>query len=211
MARISLDTKLETEKKLNSNIVVSTNLLKELEVVGYVNSRMIDLSGLNFDWTGSVNMAPNQQFICSYYLNQKQPDYPDSKSSFNSKGSPYRVIPIYKTIQIVDTKEEFEISNLYIPSLLNNDVYKKIKARIKNYIVAQHQIKVLNDDRAPFEMYEKNGIAYMTTKVGDRVFVDNNKIVSIAENTMAVCRYLFPQTGEIHYASFGLYELFCDI
>ena len=157
--KMTIEKKLQIETKLTCNIPASSYLLKELEVIGFVNSS----NNCNYGMNGMVDKDSSRQVVCSDFIYQII-----TITNQNTLIEHGRTTPIFKTIQKCDSEKELNIKELYIPSLMGNKTYGKIKARIssKYNTISERDIKDLNDSLTPFELF--NGKKGRFVVVGQR-------------------------------------------
>lgn len=210
MAKITLQEKLIKDRVLNRGLVVSYNLIEKMDLAGFVNSRTLSFFlPLICDMDGIVNKESVNQVVCSGFLFQTI-----KRSPKDCKLDELRnVTPIFPKLQMCDSEVDINIEDLYIPSLLKNNIYKKIKARTgTGVVVTQYEIKHLNNDvESGYTFFERDCKAYLTAKQDDVLLLDkNDRIGSVAEDVVAICRYLHPQSGCLYYSQFGLDELYFE-
>ena len=211
MATITLNDMLLKSNRLVSNIIVSSVLVKRLEVYGYVNScraeNMLNLPKNSFATAGVngiINRSPVSEIVCSNYIYQVITLFDGKRVSSIGLAS-----PIYKTLNINKEQTKYNLEDLYIPSLFANPTYRKIKARIgSGVVVTESMIQkggfpkniIAEENKAMFIAEE--GAILLKNKEGD--------IRSIGEEILAVCRYLHPEIGTMCYTQYSLDELLIE-
>ena len=211
MAKITLKEMLAKNNRLASNIIVSSVLINRLEVYGYINSRCVEdvlfLPQTSYDTVsvnGIVNKSPVSEIVCSNYIYQVIIFYDGKKTT--SIGLP---TPVYKNLSISNKPTKCNLEDLYIPSLLSNQTYKKIKARIGSGVVVTE--RTIKNGRFPQNIVAENSKAMFIAEEGAILLGDNEgDIRSVGEEILAVCRYLHPENGTMCYTQFSLDELFVD-
>ena len=197
--------------QLASNIIVSSVLIKKLEVYGYANSCKAEnmLNIPNNTWAkigvnGIVNKSPISEIVCSNYIYQVI-TLSDGKQA-STVGIPS---PIYNSLYINKKQTKLNLEDIYIPSLLSNPIYRKIKGRIGTGVLVTDSLIqkggfpkniIAEDNKAMFIAEE--GTFLLKDKEGD--------IRSVGEEILAVCRYLHPETGTMCYTQYSLDELFIE-
>ena len=209
MAKISLAEKLQSENVLKSHLIVSSRLIEKLEVYGYVNScqgneMMLEDIRINnittVGYNNFINCQTAGEIVCSNYMMQ-----PVMLSHKNEM----RLHQIYSILEI--SKESFilNLADLDIPSLFYNPIYKKIRRRDKNKSLSSSEIKYA---KFPENIKQNSDKRFdYTSNPRDVLCRDKDgSIKSIGDHLMAVCRYLFPQTGMMCYTQLDLDELFWE-
>ena len=117
--------------------------------------------------------------------------------------------PVYKNLSISNKPTKYNLEDLYIPSLLSNPIYKKIKARIGSGVVVTE--RTIKNGRFPQYIVAEDNKALYIAKEGAILLEDNEGVIrSVGEEILAVCRYLHPETGTMCYTQLGLDELFVE-
>lgn len=211
MAKITLEEMLLESKQVSSNIIVSSFLLEKLEVYGYVNScrheDMIQMPKNNYSvacLNGIINKSPHSEIVCSNFIYQVVPFFDGKQTS-----SIGLHIPIYKSLYVISEQTKYNLEDLYIPSLRANSLYRKIKARIGTGVaVTEH---MLRKNGFPENIIEEDGKAMFKVEEGAILLKDKEGFTkSIGEDILAVCRYLYPQTGVMCYTQLSLDELYIE-
>ena len=226
MNRITLQEYLETHKHLHIGMKVSSELLDNMVVRGFVNSSkdMIDDSKINMtkkdSLLGIVDNDCSIQVICENYIYQVISWYDGEK--VQQQGL---VNPIYAGLYKFDFDANINIENLYIPDLISHPLYRIIHARkgvtINEQLVNKYRPNKDKTDRwKSHNIFVKDGKAYMPIKKGDWVlrplydminpFVMEKSIKSVAQEILVVCTYIHGETGRRCYALFGLEELIME-
>ena len=211
MAKITLNDMLLKSNQLASNIIVSSVLIKKLEVYGYVNScsveNMLHLpkdSMARVRVNGIVNKSPVSEIVCSNYIYQVI-TYFDSKQASTVDISS----PIYNSLYINKKQTKLNLEDIYIPSLLSNPIYRKIKARIGTGVVVTESM--IHKSGFPKNIIAEDSKAMFVAEEGTILLKDKEgDIRSIGEEILAVCRYLHPETGTMCYTQLSLDELFVE-
>lgn len=211
MAKITLEEKLLESKQVSSNIIVSSVLLEKLEIYGYVNScrheDMIQMPKNNYSvagLNGIINKSPHSEIVCSNFIYQVVPFFDGKETS-----SIGLHIPIYKSLCVIREQAKYDLEDLYIPSLIANSLYRKIKARIGSGLAVTEYM--LRKNGFPENIIEEDSKAMFIAEEGTILLKDKDgSIKSIGEEILAVCRYLHPETGTMCYTQLGLDELFVE-
>lgn len=220
MAKITLKEKLEITGALPCNIIVSSTLIKELEVYGFVNScnskffvnkfRGHDkgLGGLavyKHDFNGIVNKDCSRLIIYSDFMYQVIDI--QNGTSFGVEG---RQTPIYKKLEKSTKKMELNVEKLWIPSLWTNKYYQLIKSHYGKGGVSVEE-EILKKEGMPSTITAKEGKAILSVDVGAILMKDSSgEIGSIGEEILAVCRYIHTESGKLCYVIYGLDELYFE-
>lgn len=201
MRKVSIREKLFTEGEVNRGIVVSSNLVKELEIYGFVNCSYDDslLSGVSsYPAKGNIQLSSRECLIYSYYLRKDE-----------------IVHPVYRTVAIAHESVDINVENLYIPSYRSygqyggNWLYNQIKSRYGTGKTVTDNEWVKGHFPSRFSMSE--GKVFMHIEKGEVVLKDKFGVVrSVEEEAIAVCRYLNLETGEIQYLFYCLDEIFYE-
>ena len=197
--------------QLASNIIVSSVLIKELEVYGYVNSCRAEnmLHIPNNSWAkigvnGIVNKSPISEIVCSNYIYQVI-TLSDGKQA-STVGIPS---PIYNSLYINKKQTKLNLEDIYIPSLMSNQTYRKIKSRIGTGVVVTESM--INKSGFPKNIIAEDNKAMYIAEEGTILLKNKDgNIRSIGEEILAVCRYLHPETGTMCYTQYSLDELFIE-
>ena len=211
MAILTLNDMLLKSNQLASNIIVSSVLIKKLEVYGYVNScrveNMLDIPnnqmaivGVN----GIVNKSPISEIVCSNYIYQVITVFDGKQASSIGIAS-----PVYKSLYINEKQTKLNLEDIYVPSLFSNPTYRKIKARIGTGVVVTESM--INKSGLPKNIIAEDNKAMFIAEEGMILLKNKDGIIrSVGEELLAVCRYLHPETGAMCYTQYSLDELLID-
>jgi hypothetical protein len=211
MAKVNLKEKLLESKQVSSNIIVSSVLLDKLEVYGYVNScRAKDMLSIpknsysTASLNGIVNKSPASEIVCSNFIYQVIAYYDGKQNTSMGLSS-----PIYKSLSINSEQMKYNLEDLYIPSLLSNTLYIKIKARIGTGVTVTDSI--IKKNSFPENIIAEDSKAMFIAEEGAILLKNKDgEIRSIGEEVLVVCRYLHPESGIMCYTQFSLDELFVE-
>ena len=201
----------------------------EMIVRGFVNSSKDMIDNTHFirptrpQLIGFVDKNCSNMVICSNYMYQIINWHNGEKTLQQGV-----VHPIYPAIHRYQNNTEVDLEQLYIPDLVTHPLYKAIRSKKeKNSFLTEQELHKYRPYKNESDRWKEHGIiinngkAYMPVKNGDIVFhslngllkpyTTDSSIKSIAQEILVVCRYLHEQTGQIHYALFGLDELTTDI
>jgi len=227
MNRITLQQYIEKYKHLHIGMKVSSALLDDMVVRGFVNSSkdMIDDTKINQykknSLLGIVDKDCSNQVICENYIYQVVSWYDGEK--IQQQGL---VNPIYAGLYKFDNNVNINIENLYIPDLITHPLYQIIRSRkgvaITEQLVNRYKPNNGKTDRwKNHNIFIKDGNAYMPIKKGDWVlrplydminpFIIEKSIKSVAQEILVVGTYIHGETGRRCYALFGLEELTIEI
>ncbi len=189
MIRTTLQQKLCKDRKLKSGIKVTSILINEMEIYGYINTWGNNISSLNASMQSSlINKHSANQIVCSDFIFQKTNGL-DKANGWYEKN---RITPIYKRIEVSDKDFIFDIANLYIPLFVDNQIYLKIKSRYGTGVkVTSSDIKNLTNSF--FDVEEVEGKAMMHIKKGDVLFYDKHWLLRSVENVV----YKKTKTSEV--------------
>lgn len=208
MSKISLLEFLRQGGALKTSAKVSSVLLPQLEVYGFVNSvgddNLFASTWRGLQPNGVVNKAAYRQIVCSKYLYQILECPDGDKTAMRSSVSPI----FYSVTKCLETTV-VDVAELYIPSLVNDKLYRDIKARIGTGMKVSEQTL----RRSSFPDYIKSVEDKAVAEIAPGTFVCNDYFgnpKSVGEEIMAVCRYLHPETGTMCYAQYGLDELYME-
>ena len=214
MAKITLAEKLQLDKVLNCNLMVSSRLISKLEVYGYVNScrgedmKVLDVGAYKgtVEYNDFVNNQTAGEIICSDYMMQPVVLRQDgSKYEFDM-----RLHQIYSVLEISKENLELKLSDIDIPSLFYHSGYKKLRSRNSRKSLNNSELKTIMAFSEGICVNSIIDIDYVSN-IGDVLCKDaDGRIKSIGEHLMAVCRYLSPYTGMMCYTKFHLDELFYE-
>ena len=159
-------------------------------------------AGLIFN--GIVNKEPKRQIVLSNYIYQVTTHY--SGKEITSEGM---AIPIFQSLVVSESEGQYNVEDLYVPSLVGRQLYRKIKSRHGNGVV----VREYDLEKAKFPSYIKaiDGKAILNAPKSHIQIIDKDgEIKSIGENIMVVCRYLHTETGTMCYTQYNLNEVFVD-
>lgn len=208
MAKNTLQEVLESTSELSSGMLVSSSLIKEMEVVGYVNScydeeLLATHMGLHStkQYRGIINHAAQSQIVCSNHLYQILP-MPNGNDIL-MQGI---LSPIYKDLIIADEEMAINLESLELPFLTDNQLYRKIRARIGKGVVVDE--RMLRKANFPENIKAEDGKAILHIRQGEVLCRDKyQNVKSIGRNVLALCRYVHSATGNVCYAQFELTDL----
>lgn len=223
MKRINLTNYLEEHKHFRMGMKVSSDLLDNMVVRGFVNSSkdMIDDSRINMTkkdaLLGIVDKNCCNQVICENYIYQIINWFDGEKIQQQSV-----VNPIYAGLYKYNYDVSINIEHLYIPDLISHPLYQRIRSRqgitITEQLVNKYRPNKDKTDRwKNHDIFIKDGKAYMPIKRGDWVlrplydmtnpFVAEKSIKSVAQEILIVCTYIHDKTGRRCFALYGPDEL----
>lgn len=208
MERITLEDYLKKNGSVRSGIMAKSNLIDKLEIYGFVNAckdeDMYNEGYMGRFLNGIVNKEPKCQIILSNYIYQVTSHY--SGNDITREG---KVTPIFHTLAVSESEGQYNVEDIYIPSLIGKQLYRKIKSRYGNGVrVCDKDLKKANFPSCIGAIYGK---AIMTAPAGHvQLFDKNGAIKSIGENIMVICRYLHAETGTMCYTQYNLNEVFVD-
>lgn len=210
MTKKDLERHLYETGCLENGMIVSSNLIKRLEVCGFVNMQIANeliLEKILGDSLSMINKAPYKQFVMSGYIYQIH-QYVKRTSMTSVTCTKGVTAPIYSSLKITRQNIEVNLEEVAIPSLEDNKTYNKIRSRYGSSVVVTESML----DRAfpkEYTITAKEGKAMMEVQE-DSILCLNRKgeIRSVGEEILVVCRYLDPETGVLNYAQYSLDELF---
>ncbi|MBQ2397914.1 MAG: hypothetical protein II304_12910 [Bacteroidales bacterium] len=203
--RITLQEYFNKYGEVNSGLIVKSMLIDHLEIYGFINhSKDIEFNPSNYGKELAniiVDKASTKQIIQSNYM------YQVLNIEGHSKGF---VSPIYSRLRKSENDIEVDIKQLYIPDLINNTIYHKIRSRYKD---GNQPITLQISQQRTLEKYleisiKKEKIMVLIHK-GDILCQDigNDTIKSIGKEILVVCRYIHNLTGNTCYTLYGLNEI----
>lgn len=202
--RITLKEHLDKYGWLRSRMVAKSILIDEVEIYGFINcsKEMLD----EYKLLGIVDKDPSRQIIQCNYMYQIIDWFDGNK--VQQKGL---VTPIYVGLQKCGVDTEINIEELYIPDLINHELYKRIRSRKGTGVVVTVQLVNKHKSKAWTEhnILIKDGKAMMPIHKGDILcqHIIDNSTKSIGQELLAVCRYIHSATGRMCYTQYGLDEL----
>lgn len=209
MERITLEEYLQKHGTISSGMVGKSNLIDKLELYGFVNACKDEnmyteyWGGVKYP-NGLVNKETGGQIVLSNNLCQVVDIYYNTELS-----QVQRITPVFKSVRISDSEEDYGVENLHIPSLAGNKLYKEIKKRHgQGRTVSDNELKKNN---FPSNITAQDGKAVLHATEGHIQLLDkDDEVKSIGENIMAVCRYLHETTGAMRYTQLNLDEVTID-
>ena len=188
--RMTLENYLNTNGRVQSGMMAKSNLIDKLEIYGFVNAcKDEDMYTMAYSTgyaiNGIVNKEPINQIILSNYIYQVTSHY--SGKDITHAGI---AIPIFQTLAVSEAEGQYNVEDLYIPSLSDCDLRK---ADFPSRISAIDGKAMLSAPAGHVQILDKDGV-----------------IKSIGENIMVVCRYIHAETGTMCYTQYNLNEVFID-
>lgn len=210
MERIRLNDYLEKERELYSGIAVSSSIISNLEVLGFMNCKDRDdilsgygLNGINSYGDVEIEFDNSKCKFFSFYMKQNS-----------------RVTPIYPTVSICQKDVDIDVKELYIPSfvgtrtknqtIIDDELYSRIKSRFgSSYRVSENEW-----DKAGWSSRYSlvDGVVIAHIQKGDVILKDKDgRIKSVGEAIVVLCRYLHGETGEIRFMFSRLEQLYYEV
>lgn len=208
MNRITLEDYLKNHGSVHCGMIAKSNLIDKLEIYGFANACKDEdmyndvYAGLILN--GIVNKEPERQIILSNYIYQVTTHYSDKEITREGMA-----IPVFQSLVVSESEGQYNVEDLYVPSLVGKQLYRKIKSRHGNgVVVREHDL-----EKAKFPSYIKaiEGKAILNAPKSHIQIIDKDgEIKSIGENIMVICRYLHTETGTMCYTQYNLNEVFVD-
>lgn len=210
MAKKDLERHLYDTGCLENGMIVSSNLIKRLEVCGFVNMQCaneLNLEKILGDSLSMINKAPYKQFVMSGYIYQIH-QYVKRTSMASVTCTKGVTAPIYSSLKVIHQNTEVNLEEVAIPSLEDNKTYNKIRSRYGSGIVVTESM-LFRAFPKEYTITAKEGKAMLEVPEQSILCFDRKgKVKSVGEEILAVCRYLDPETGVLNYAQYSLDELF---
>ena len=203
MIKTTLKQRLEENGCLEKGLLVSSLLIKEIEVCGFLNGvksfGQTDGKFLHL-YNSILNKAPHRMLVRSGMVHQIFEYFDGSKiSSMNC------VFRIYTTLTVNESDFEMDLKDIHVPALEKSSIYRDIKQGFKCFIT---------DDKLG-----KNGFPEFIKVKEDKVVCEiapgkilclnkDGEIRSLGEDIQVLCRYLHPETGIMCYTIYSMDELF---
>lgn len=208
MAKITLEDYLKKHGDLSREMMGCSKLIDKLEIYGFVNTcKDQDIfekkyQGLFFN--DILSKEPKLQIIMSEHIYQITSHL--DGTNIVREG---RVVQIYAYLHQEENEAQYNIKDLYIPSLVNKDLYKNVKSRRGNGVTVNNY--GFEKAKLP-ECYKlEEGQVFLVTSNPHIQCLDSDGVIkSIAENILVVCRYLHPETGTMCYTQYNLNEVWID-
>lgn len=203
MIKTTLQQRLEENGCLEKGLLVSSLLIKEIEVCGFLNG--VKSFGQTDDkflhlYNSILNKAPHRMLVRSGMVHQIFEYFDGSKiSSMNC------VFRIYTTLTVNESDFEMDLKDIHVPALEKSSIYRDIKQGFKCFIT---------DDKL-----RKNGFPEFIKVKEDKVVCEiapgkilclnkDGEIRFLGEDIQVLCRYLHPETGIMCYTIYSMDELF---
>ena len=203
MIKTTLQQRLEENGLIKKGLLVSSLLIKEIEVCGFLNG--VKSFGQTDDkflhlYNSILNKAPHRMLVRSGMVHQIFEYFDGSKiSSMNC------VFRIYTTLTVNESDFEMDLKDIHVPALEKSSIYRDIKQGFKCFIT---------DDKL-----RKNGFPEFIKVKEDKVVCEiapgkilclnkDGEIRSLGEDIQVLCRYLHPETGIMCYTIYSMDELF---
>lgn len=187
--------------KIKSGIMVTTKLIPEMEVYGYIplcnDERAIfadrAIFGLDFNMSNTIVVSNRLAIV-----------YPDfSLGTYGTKLDKIRVVhPILKTIEMQENGKDYKLplNILYIPQYINNQAYKEFKSAVvyKGYGNKLRQLEGISSKTN--EELHQTEYSY-TPKEEEFLFSDssNHLVKAVGSEFCVVCRHINHVTGALTY------------
>lgn len=206
----------------------------EMFVRGFVNSSkdMIDDTHnprpTQPQLLGIVDKNCDNTIVCSNYMYQVINWHNGEKAIQQGV-----VHPIYLALHRYNHNTQVKLEQLYVPDLVTHPLYKLICSRRGNGVtvtekdVIKYRLFKSETDMGKIDRWKehgiiiKNGKAFMPVKQDEIVFesmsspfkpyTTDESIKSIAQEILVLCRYMHKESGQAHYALFGLDEVTVDV
>ena len=227
--RWTLQKHLDRLGWLSLGIHVSSELIDDMVVYGFVNSSidMIDDSHINMQkkdaLLGIVDKNCENQVIANFYMYQVIP-WSDGETLHQQRV----VSPIYTSLKRLEFEKNINLEQLYIPDLIAHPLYNRIRSKDSHCVtvterqVAQYKPNKDKIDRwASHNIFIKEGKAYFPIKKDEIIlysflhqkqpYISDDDIKSIAQNVLALCRYIHKETGNTRFALYSLDELETEV
>lgn len=208
MNRITLEDYLKNHGSVHCGMIAKSKLIDKLEIYGFVNACKDEdmyndvYAGLILN--GIVNKEPKCQIVLSNYIYQVTTHY--SGKEITREGM---AIPVFQSLVVSESEGQYNVEDLYVPSLVGKQLYRKIKSRYGNGVV----VREYDLEKAKFPSYIKaiEGKAILNAPKSHIQIIDKDgEIKSVGENIMVVCRHLHTETGTMCYTQYNLNEVFID-
>lgn len=212
MEKKRLNDFLEKEGELNSGITVSSSLIKNLEVYGFINCKCrtdiksgYGLKDINSYGDVEIGIEPSKCHFFSFFMKQEN-----------------KVTPIYPTISICQENTAVDVKELYIPSFIgvsrsinggivyDDSLYSNIKRRFGvGYEVTEKEWLKAG---WPSRYTLKDSVVLSQIQKGEIVLKDaDGCIKSVGESIVVLCRYIHEETGELRFFFSRLEHLYHEI
>lgn len=208
MNRITLEDYLKNHGSVHCGMIAKSKLIDKLEIYGFVNAckdeDMYNDVYAGHILNGIVNKEPKCQIVLSNYIYQVTTHY--SGKEITREGM---AIPVFQSLVVSESEGHYNVEDLYVPSLVGKQLYRKIKSRYGNGVV----VREYDLEKAKFPSYIKaiEGKAILNAPKSHIQIIDKDgEIKSIGENIMVVCRHLHTETGTMCYTQYNLNEVFID-
>lgn len=203
MIKTTLKQRLVENGCLEKGLLVSSLLIKEIEVCGFLNGvknfGQTDNKFLHL-YNSILNKAPHRMLVRSGMVHQIF-EYFDG-SQITSMNCVFR---IYTTLTVNDSDFEMDLKDIHVPALEKSSIYRDIRQGFKRFIT---------DDKL-----RKNGFPEFIKVKEDKVVCEiapgkilclnkDGEIRSLGEDIQVLCRYLHPETGIMCYTIYSMDELF---
>ena len=203
MIKTTLKQHLEEKGNLEKGILVSSLLIKEIEVCGFLNGikNFYQTEPRLLHMINSIlNKAPHRMLVQSGLVHQI--------FEYNHGGSIIStncIFVIYPYLSINNKAFEVELKDVHIPSLEKSCLYNDIRRGLKRFITED---KLRRNDFPDFIKFKDNKII-CEIEPGKIMCLNNDGIVrSLGEDIQVLCRYLHKETGTMCYTIYSLDELY---
>lgn len=195
---------LNATGKLVKGTLVSSRLLKQMEVFGFAEDAEFDTEDeINFLQKDLVNLDGSFRVVCLDYMFE-----PRYGSEADAPGVAKKVVtPIFQQVEVEKESHKLPLEDIYVLDFSANPFYTK-KVRKKKKPVNEYSFNKAN---LPENVKLEDRSCYYYTQKGDLLFYDRSgAIKGVESRILAVCRYLCPGTGSMNIGLYGLDELFTN-
>ena len=208
MDRITCEDYLKKNGSVHCGMIANSNLIDRMEIYGFVNAckdeDMYNDVYAGHILNGIVNKEPKHQIVLSNYIYQVTTHYRGKEITREGMA-----IPVFQSLVVSESEGQYNVEDLYVPSLVGKELYRKIKSRHGNGVL----VREYDLEKAKFSSHIKaiEGRAILNAPKAHIHFIDKDgEVKSMAENIMVVCRYLHTETGTMCYTQYNLTEVFVD-
>lgn len=199
---------------LKFGMIANNSLLKEIEIYGFANcsKEMFDeFKYKHYHLLGIIDKDSSHQVIRGTYMYQVIEWFDGEKIQYTGLTT-----PLYLGLRLSKEDALMDISNLYIPDLISNELYNRIRSRrgsgveVTPQLVNRYKVpKGIRDIWSSHNIEVKDGKAFLPVKKGDILCIHavDHAIKSIGQEIVVIGRYICKETGRLFYANFNLDEL----
>ncbi len=200
MCNDSLLDVLYSKKELVTGMIVGSQLIKELEIYGFIPY----IEDTNLDSNIGVPLDMRLGVIASDRVSFSIAEHSLTQGLTQKKG--YVILPIYRKIRYDNAEHDLLLENLYVFSFRCNNIYNDFRNRklsqLQNLTKVSSRISIDNSRDVHYKTKSDEILMYKKRSY------PIDKVSGVASYLLIVCRFLNSVTGRISYVIYPPEDLF---